>query len=132
MIQDKIKSQLDQLKQQSDDVREQVQKLMSAGQTEAQRILKELGVADDFNSIALSELVKNLRQSNPNLKTFLRNLNVATYDNRFRWNWNSHMITAYARQQAEKTYSKEVKPKLDSVVENLSDQVQELRSKLAS
>ena len=132
MIQDKIKTQINQLKQQSGDVREQVQKFVSAGQTEAQRILKELGVTDDVTSIALSELVANLRKSNPTLKTFFRNLNVATYDNRFRWHWNSHMISAYARQQAEKTYSKEVKPKLESVVENFTGQVQEIRSKLAS
>ena len=140
MIQEKVKTQLEQIKKQTGQVQTQFNKALESGKSETQRILKELGVAEtDLSKVELNELVANLRKANPTLKTFFRNLDVATYDTRFRFNWNSTMISAYAKQQAEKTYHEEFKPKLDNMIEVINEQLkelqfrtQELRSKLGS
>ena len=63
------------------------------------------------------------------MRDFLRNLNVATYDNRFRFNWNATMISAYAKQQAEKAYAKDLKPRLAEVRDTVSAQLREVQSK---
>ena len=102
MIQDKVKGQIDQFKKQSDNLQAQLNKSLSAAKAEGQRILKEMGVESGAEKINLQELLAELRQANPTVRDFIRNLEVATYDNRFRLNWNTTMISAYARQQAEK------------------------------
>ncbi len=73
--------------------------------------------------------MEELRKANPTVRDFLRNLNVATYDNRFRMNWNATMISAYAKQQAEKTYIKDLKPRIDEVRDTVSTQLREVQSK---
>ncbi|MGB1062368.1 MAG: hypothetical protein ACPGZU_19660, partial [Ketobacter sp.] len=98
MIQDKVKVQLDQLKKQSEKLQAELGKGLEVAKLEGQRILKELGVEAD-DKIELNELLAELRKANPTVRDFLRNLNVATYDNRFRFNWNATMISAYAKQQ---------------------------------
>ena len=139
MIQDKVKVQLDQIKKQSEKLQAELSKGLEVAKLEGQRILHEMGVDTSAEKIDLQELVEELRQANPTVRDFLRNLNVATYDNRFRLNWNATMISAYAKQQAEKTYAKDVKPKLAEVRDTVTAQLrevqaktQELRSKLTA
>lgn len=129
MIQDKVKTQLDQLKKQSEKLQTELGKGLEVAKLEGQRILKELGVEADAEKIDLNELLAELRKANPTVRDFLRNLNVATYDNRFRLNWNATMISAYAKQQAEKTYAKDVKPRLSEVRATVSTQLREVQSK---
>ncbi len=140
MIQEKVKTQLEQFKKQTGQVQTQLTKVLETGKTETQRILKELGVTDaDLGNMQLHDVLTKLREANPTFKTFIRNLDVATYDTRFRFNWNSTMMSAYAKQQAEKAYIEELKPKLNTLLENINDQIkelqfktQELRSKLVN
>lgn len=138
MIQDKMKGQITQLKKQSGKLQAQVNKRVDEAKLEGQRILKELGV-ESSESMNLQELVGELRKANPSVKELIRKLEVATYDNRFRLNWNTTMISAYAKQQAGKTYANEIKPKLVELKSNLEDQLhvvqaktQELRAKLSA
>lgn len=128
MIQDKVKVQLDQLKKQSEKLQVELGKGLEVAKVEGQRILKELGVSH-AEKIDLNELVAELRKANPSIRTFLRNLDVATYDNRFRLNWNATMISAYAKQQAEKTYAKDVKPRLAEVRDTVASQLREVQAK---
>ncbi len=128
MIQDKVKDQLSQLKKQGDKLQAQVNQRLEEAKLEGQRILKELGV-ESTESLNLKELVAELREANPSVKELIRKLDVATYDNRFRINWNSNMISSYAKQQAEKTYFKEIKPKLAELKTNIADQVQVVQEK---
>ncbi|MCK5790788.1 MAG: hypothetical protein KAH34_08095 [Ketobacter sp.] len=128
MIQDKVKVQLDQLKKQSERLQAELGKGLEVAKLEGQRILKELGVEAD-DKIELNELLAELRKANPTVRDFLRNLNVATYDNRFRFNWNATMISAYAKQQAEKAYAKDLKPRLAEVRDTVSAQLREVQSK---
>lgn len=128
MIQEKMKGQLSQLKKQGDKLQAQVNKRLDNAKLEGQRILKELGV-ESAESISLQELVGELRKANPTVKDLIRKLEVATYDNRFRINWNTNMISAYAKQQAEKSYIKDIKPKLAELRSNLTAQLQEAQEK---
>lgn len=128
MIQDKVKDQLSQLKKQGDKLQAQVNQRLEEAKLEGQRILKELGV-ESTESLSLKELVAELREANPSVKELIRKLDVATYDNRFRINWNSNMISSYAKQQAEKAYFKEIKPKLAELKTNIADQVQVVQEK---
>lgn len=128
MIQDKVKVQLDQLKKQSEKLQVELGKGLEVAKVEGQRILKELGVSH-AEKIDLNELVAELRKANPSIRTFLRNLDVATYDNRFRLNWNATMISAYAKQQAEKAYAKDVKPRLAEVRDTVASQLREVQAK---
>ena len=139
MIQEKVKVQLDLLKKQSDKIQSELNKGLDAAKNEGQRILKELGVDTEGKKMELNELVAELRKANPTFREFFRNLNVATYDNRFRFNWNTNMISAYAKQQAEKTYLKDLKPRLLEVKQSLTEQLhdvqlkaQELKSKFTA
>ena len=102
---------------------------LEVAKEEGQRILKELGVDTSTKKIDLNELVAELRKANPSVRDFLRNLDVATYDNRFRLNWNTTMISAYAKQQAEKAYAKDVKPRIAEVRETVSAQLREVQAK---
>ena len=129
MIQDKVKVQLDQLKKQSEKLQGELSKGLEVAKVEGQRILKELGVDTETQKVDLNELVAELRKANPTVRDFLRNLNVATYDNRFRLNWNTTMISAYAKQQAEKTYVNDLKPRLAEVRSTVSAQLSEVQAK---
>ncbi|AUM11372.1 hypothetical protein [Ketobacter alkanivorans] len=129
MIQDKVKVQLSQFKKQGEKLQVELGKGLEAAKEEGQRILKELGVDTSTKKIDINELVTELRKANPSVRDFLRNLDVATYDNRFRLNWNTTMISAYAKQQAEKAYAKDVKPRIAEVRETVSTQLREVQAK---
>jgi hypothetical protein len=73
--------------------------------------------------------VSELRAANPTVKDFIRKLDVATYDNRFRLQWDSTMMSAYTKQLAEKKYIKELKPRIEEVRATVSEQLKELQAK---
>ncbi|MAR93006.1 MAG: hypothetical protein CML06_19335 [Pseudomonadales bacterium] len=129
MIQDKVKVQLDQLKKTADRLQAELSKGLDVARTEGQRMLKDLGVDTRQEPVNLQELVVELRKANPTLREFLRNLSVATYDARFRLNWNATMMSAYARQQAEKAYNRDLKPRLHEVRETVESQLREVQHK---
>ncbi|OUS23794.1 hypothetical protein A9Q99_27565 [Gammaproteobacteria bacterium 45_16_T64] len=142
-MQDKVKAQFDQ-------IQEQVNKQLDSAKVEGYRILKELGANVESEELNLSDVVSDLREANPTVKEFVRNLNVATYDNRFRANWNATMGTALAKLNVEKAYVRNVKPRIaeardtvnarvrdiqertQELTEKAQDKAQELRSKIAS
>lgn len=141
-MQDKVKAQLEQ-------IQEQVNKQLDGAKVEGIRILKELGANVEAGELNVSEVVSDIREANPTVKTFVRNLNVATYDNRFRANWNATMGTALAKLNIEKAYVRNVQPRVSEVrdtvnarvrdlqertqelTEKAQDKAQELRSKIA-
>lgn len=140
MVQEKLKTQIDQLKEQREKLQDQVNKQLSKTKTEAVRILRELGAeVEDGEKLDFNSIVSKLRENNKSVGEFVRKLNVATYDNRFDLNWNANMMSAYAKLQANKTYAKNVEPKLIEVrdsleaqLKELSEKAKELRTKLAS
>jgi hypothetical protein len=129
MIQDKVKVQLSQIKKQGEKLQVELNKSMEVAKAEGQRILKELGVDTSADKIDLNELVVELRKANPTVRDFLRNLNVATYDNRFRFNWNATMMSAYAKHQAEKAYQEDIKPLITEVRASVAGQLREVQEK---
>ncbi len=140
MVQEKLKTQIDQLKEQREKLQDQVNKQLGKAKAEAVRILRELGAdVEDGEKLDFNKIVSKLRENNQSVSEFVRKLNVATYDNRFELNWNANMMSAYAKLQANKTYSKNVEPKLIEVrdsleaqLKELSEKAKELRTKLAS
>ena len=129
MIQDKVKTQIDQLKKQSEKLQAKLNQQLDSAKTEGQRILVELGVTSDPKQLSLNDLVAELRAANPSVKEFIRKLDVATYDNRFRIHWDTNMISAYAKQQAEKSYIKDLKPKFEEVRSTVTGQLKEVQAK---
>lgn len=140
MVQEKIKTQIDQIKEQSEKLQAQVNKQLDKAKAEALRILRELGAeVEDGEKLNLNEVITEIRENNESVRDFVRKLNVATYDNRFELNWNANMMSAYAKLQANKTYAKNVEPRLIEVRDNVEAQIKELsekakefRAKLAS
>lgn len=129
MIQNKVKTQIDTIKKQSEKLQAQLNKRLEDAKVEGQRILNELGVTTELNQLTLSELVTELRAANPSVKDFVRKLDVATYDNRFRLQWDSTMMSAYTKQLAEKKYIKELKPRLEEVRSTVTEQLKEVQAK---
>ncbi|MCG8316112.1 MAG: hypothetical protein MI976_23105 [Pseudomonadales bacterium] len=139
-MQEQIKTQIEQLKEQGEKLQVQVNKQLDKAKAEGLRILRELGAkVEDGETVSLNEVVKDIRDSNEGVRDFVRKLNVATYDNRFELNWNANMMSAYAKLQANKTYAKNVEPRLIEVrdsfeaqIKELSEKAKELRTKIAS
>lgn len=130
MVQEKIKTQIEQLKEQSEKLQEQVNKQLGKAKAEGLRILRELGAdVEDGEKISLNDLVADLRENNDSIRDFVRKLDVATYDNRFDLNWNANMMSAYAKLQANKTYAKNVEPRLIEVRDGLESQLKEISEK---
>ena len=129
MIQDKVKTQIDSLKKQSEKLQAELNKRLDSAKVEGQRILNELGVTTEINQLTLNELVSELRAANPSVKEFIRKLDVATYDNRFRLHWDSNMMSAYTKQLAEKTYIKDLKPRLEEVRDTVTAQLKDVQAK---
>lgn len=140
MVQEKFKTQLEQIKEQSEKFQGQVNKQLEKAKAEGLRILNELGAdVSEGDKLSLNEIIAKLRENNAGVSDFLRKLNVATYDNRFELNWNANMMSAYAKLQANKTFAKNVEPRLievrDSVeaqLKELGEKAKEFRTKLAS
>ena len=129
MIQDKVKTQIETIKKQSEKLQAELNKALDSAKVESQRILGELGVTTEINKLSLSDLVSELRAANPTVKDFIRKLDVATYDTRFRLHWDSTMMSAYTKQLAEKTYIKDLKPKLEEVQATVSEQLKDVQTK---
>jgi hypothetical protein len=138
------------LKTQTDKLQGEANKQIDAIKVESVRILRELGAEVKDDQINVRDVVSELRAANPSLRQFIRNLDVATYDNRFRASWNANMSAAYAKLQAEKTFIRDIKPRIEEAraqveaqvskartqvgeqVEKLQTRAQELRTKVAS
>ncbi len=117
MLQDKLKAPVAQLN-----------KVRDLVETEGKRVLKQLG-ADLDNAPTLADVVAQLREKNPDLKTLSYNLDAATYDLRERLKWNTRMMAAYSQLQAEKAFEEKVKPQLQAYTEQLENQLRALREK---
>lgn len=126
MIPVNMKQQLDQLKKQSTQIQTQLNKALESGKVEASRILKELGVESGTEPQPLGEVLNELRAANPSVRELFRKLDVATYDNRFRFKWNRDMMSAYARQQLGKAYEHDIQPRLDQAKHNLEEQLTQI------
>ncbi|RMF17079.1 MAG: hypothetical protein D6758_06940 [Gammaproteobacteria bacterium] len=120
MLQDKLKAPVEQLN-----------KVRDLVETEGKRVLKQLG-ADLDQSRNLADVVAQLREKNPDLKTLSYNLDAATYDLRNRLVWNTRMMAAYSRLQAEKALDTKVKPQIQAYTEQLESQLKTLREKAES
>lgn len=129
MIQEKIKTQLEQIKGQGEKLQGQLNKQLDKAKEEGIRILREMGAEVKEDNVNLREVVADLRAANPTLRQFIQKLDVATYDNRFRASWNANMGAAYAKLQAEKTYIKELRPRLEEVRTKVEAQVSQLQTK---
>lgn len=129
MIQDKVKTQIDNIKKQGEKLQSELNTRLESAKNETQRILTELGVTTEIKQLTLKDLVNELRAANPTAKEFIRKLDVATYDNRFRLQWDSSMLSTYTKQLAEKKYIKELKPKLEEVKTTVTNQIEEVKAK---
>ncbi|PAV27430.1 hypothetical protein C8D92_107184 [Tamilnaduibacter salinus] len=109
-----------------------VQPQVDQASAELKKVLSDLGV-EVTGETRLQELVTQLRERNPSLRSFTRNLDVATYDLRKKLWWNANMMSAYVADQAGQRYEAEVKPKLqhyrqtaESRARTLFEQIREL------
>ena len=112
-----------QIKQLQDKFQPQIDKVS----TESRTFLKNMG-ATVVEGKSLSEVVAQLREKNPSIKSFLYNLDAATYDLRKKIEWNANMIPAFAKFEAEKKFERKVKPVLDSYVEKAEGYIESAES----
>lgn len=88
-----------------------VQPQFEQASTELKKVLSDMGV-EVTGETQLQELVTQLRERNPSLRSFTRNLDLATYDLRKKLWWNANMMSAYVADQAGQRYESNVKPTL--------------------
>ncbi|WP_020408451.1 hypothetical protein [Hahella ganghwensis] len=109
--------------EQSNEVIGKFQSQISSGisllETEGRKFLNNLGADLDNEDRSLTAIITRLRQKNPTLKQFTLNLDTSTYDLREKASWNLHMMSAYARIQAEKAYQRDLRPRIVAVIERL-------------
>lgn len=92
---------------------------------ELRKVLKELGVSFEEEQ-SLKDVLAQIRSKNPTFRELTTNLDFATYDLRKKLWWDANMLTAYAYDQAGKTYEAEVKPKFDSARERAESEARRI------
>ena len=80
---------------------------------EFRKILTGLGASMDEER-SLKEVITQIRSKNPTFRDLTLNLDFATYDLRKKLWWNANMLTAYAYDQAGRTFETEVLPKVSN------------------
>ena len=130
MVPEKIRSQLDQLSTIKDGLQSQLNKGLLSAELEGKKVLKQLGADLDTTDLKVAEVVAAIRENNPSLKDFALNVDAATYDFRYRLNWNARMMSAYAKMQAGKTIEKEIKPKLEGYYQQAESALKEVASQI--
>lgn len=83
---------------------------------ELRKVLIGLGVSVDQER-SLKEVINQIRNNNPTFRDLSLNLDFATYDLRKKLWWNANMLSAYAYDQAGKTFESQVRPKVNSARE---------------
>lgn len=118
---------------QINEIRSRVQSALQAqwakAETEGRRVLNQLGAELDAEDNSLNAVVQRIRAKNPDIRTFGRNLDVATYDLRGSLNWNANMMAAYARLKAGERLEADVLPRLQKAREDLEGRVKALVAK---
>lgn len=112
MIQDTLKQRINKTRDAKTRLEKQFRPRVSDLSRALRKLVSELG-ADMSEPRPLSDIVADIRRSNPTLRDFNRRLDLATYDLRKKLWWDAHMMTAYATDRAERTYRVEIKPRLD-------------------
>ncbi|MCG8614025.1 MAG: hypothetical protein MI864_26225 [Pseudomonadales bacterium] len=130
MIQETLKNQLNALQEMGGKLQSEVAKGTEIFTEEGYRILSELTGTKISASEDLQGLYDKIKGNNPSLKRLLLNLDVATYDTRKKLRWNATMMAAYGKNQAEKAYENDLKPKLNSYVDMAETQFKALAEKV--
>ena len=125
-----LKGSSEQMNAFTDRLGKRVKARWGKAETEGRKVLDQLGAQLDADDRSLRAVVSRLRSKNPTLKVFARNLDVATYDLRGRLNWDLSMMSAYAKLQAEKAYSKDIKPRIDQYASQLEETLKTLKERL--
>ncbi|MCP5161814.1 MAG: hypothetical protein H7A00_09125 [Hahellaceae bacterium] len=128
MIQETVKTQLEQVKTLRNKVEAQVKPQLDKVSAEAKKVLSQLGANLDEQK-SVKEIVSAIRSHNPTFKSFWLKLDAATYDARKRFEWNATMMSAYAKFKAEVNFEKKVKPMLESYKDAAENQVKGLVAK---
>ncbi|OZG73810.1 hypothetical protein BTA51_08360 [Hahella sp. CCB-MM4] len=129
MTQSKVNSQLEQLNEAKGRLQAQLSSSWARLECEGKKLLNSMGADLNNEDKSLTAILTRLRQKNPTLRQLTLNLDTSTYDLRERANWNLHMMSAYARMQAEKTYSREIKPRLLAMIDTLESGLKRLSEK---
>ncbi len=136
MIQESLKNSLESVQATRKRLEDQVRPTLDWATAELRKVLADMG-ADVSEPTTLANVVAQVREKNPSLKSLARQFDVATYDLRKKLWWDANMVTAYFSDQAGKTYQAEVKPKIveardraESQARNAIEQLRELAQKL--
>ncbi len=128
MIQETFKSQLKQVQAISDKVQSTLKPQLDKATQEGKKVLSQLG-ATATEDKSISEVIAEIREHNPTLKSLILNLDTATYDARKQLSWNANMMSAYALFQAETKFEKEVKPAVEGYLSNAESKLKSLLEK---
>jgi hypothetical protein len=88
----------------------QVRSRFDRASGEFRKVLRDMGVSVNEER-SLKEVITQIRVKNPTFRELTLNLDMATYDLRKKLWWDANMLTAYAYDQAGKTYEVEVAPR---------------------
>ena len=127
MIQSTIQNQIKYFQATAEKLQAKFQPQLDKVNEEGRTFLKNMGATLEEGK-SLSEVVAQLREKNPSLKSFLYNLDAATYDARKKIEWNANMIPAFAKFEAEKKFEKEVKPVIKSYAEKAEGYIETAES----
>lgn len=129
MIQDNIKTQLENLQNASKKVQSELTVQVKKAEEGGLRVLGEIAGGEINKGTPLSEVVAKIRANNPSLKKFLLNLDAATYDTRKQLAWNTNMMAAYAKFQAEQSIERDIKPTLDTYLAEAENKLKSVAEK---
>jgi predicted nucleic acid-binding Zn-ribbon protein len=129
MIQDTFKSQLKQIQSVNDKVLAQLKPKLDKATKEGKKALNQLG-SSAIEDKSIAEIIADIREHNPTLKSLILNLDSATYDARKQLSWNTTMMGAYAKLQAEIKFEKDIKPALKAYASNVEDNINTLFAKV--
>lgn len=128
MIQETFKSQLKQVQAISEKVQSTLKPQLDKATQEGKKVLSQLG-ATATEEKSISEVIAEIREHNPTLKSLILNLDTATYDARKQLSWNANMMSAYALFQAETKFEKDVKPAVEGYLSNAESKFKALLEK---
>lgn len=122
MLKETINSRIEKAKELNSKVEGELKKVVDSVKSEGVKFLHDMGASEESKTV--KAVLGDLRKNNPDVKTFIKNLNVATYEARFEAQWKSKVVPAFTKMKAENTYYKKVEPK----IEEYSTKIKELQT----
>lgn len=140
MLKETINARIEKAKELNSKVEGELKKAVDSLKSDGVKFLHDMGATEESKTV--KAVLGDIRKSNPDVKTFLKNLNVAAYEGQ----WKAKVVPAFTKMKEENTYYKKVEPKLEEYsakikgiqgdiktqANELSQKVQKIKDKLVA